>query len=136
MVSTALITAFFSFFFTPDLPVTISVTNLQRGSGDLYIGWYVQPAGFRVLEKATYKRVVAVTQQEKTSARFSVPAGTYAVAVFLDSNRNGQLDTNFFGAPTEPYGFSNNKLFALRPTSFEEAAFRVDAATEIEVRLK
>lgn len=136
MVFLALIPACLGFFFSQEPTVVISITNLQSTTGNLYIGWYVQPEGFRILEKAKYKRIVPVVEQEKITARFQVPRGTYAVAVFLDTNDNGQLDTNFFGAPTEPYGFSNNKLFAFRPTSFEEAAFRVDAEMEIEVRLK
>lgn len=136
MVFLALIPTLLNFFFAHDPTVTVSVANPERTNGDLYIGWYVQPEGFRILEKAKYKRVLPMAKQEKVSASFQVPSGTYAVAVFLDVNRNGQLDTNLFGAPTEPYGFSNNKLFAFRPTSFEEAAFRVDAEMEIEVRLK
>lgn len=130
------IPAFFSIFFLPDPVVTVSVRNLRKKSGDLFIGWYVKPEGFRVLESAYYKRVVPVKDQETLTATFQVPTGTYAVAIFLDANRNGQLDTNFFGAPVEPYGFSQNNLFTFRPTSFEEAAFEVKDNTTLEIRLK
>lgn len=136
MAFIAFIPAFLSLFFAPDPTATVVVSNLQKKSGDLFIGWYVKPEGFRVLESAYYKRVVPVNNQETIAATFQVPAGTYAVAIFLDINRNGQLDTNFFGAPVEPYGFSQNKLFTLRPTSFEEAAFEVKDNTALEIRLK
>lgn len=136
MAFIAFIPAFLSLFFAPEPTATVSVINLQKKTGDLFIGWYVKPEGFRVLEAAFYKRVVPVKNQETMSATFQIPAGTYAVAIFLDINHNGQLDTNFFGAPVEPYGFSQNRLFTFRPTSFEEAAFELKATTVIEIRLK
>ncbi|MCR6629512.1 MAG: DUF2141 domain-containing protein [Magnetospirillum sp.] len=35
-----------------------------------------------------------------------LPPGRYAVAAFQDVNGNGRLDTNLFGQPVEPHGFS------------------------------
>lgn len=35
-----------------------------------------------------------------------LPAGRYAVAVYVDRNRNGKLDLGMFSIPSEPYGFS------------------------------
>lgn len=54
-----------------------------------------------------------------------VPDGEYAVKVFHDLNDNGRMDTNLFGIPKEPYGFSNNAMGTLGPPSFEEAKFLV-----------
>jgi outer membrane protein len=56
-----------------------------------------------------------------------IPAGTYALVVFLDDNRNGFLDKNFMGIPREPIGFSN-QYRPKGPASFERAKFtlRVD----------
>lgn len=49
-----------------------------------------------------------------------LPPGRYAAAVFQDSNRNGRLDGNLLGIPTEPYGFS--AASALGRPSFEAVA--------------
>jgi uncharacterized protein (DUF2141 family) len=38
----------------------------------------------------------------------NVPYGEYAVGVFHDLNKNGRLDTNFFGFPKEDMAVSNN----------------------------
>jgi uncharacterized protein (DUF2141 family) len=38
----------------------------------------------------------------------NVKPGSYAIAVFHDTNGNGKLDRNFIGLPSEPYGFSND----------------------------
>ena len=51
-------------------------------------------------------------------------AGTYGIAVYLDMNGNDELDTNLFGAPTEPYGFSMNPELGFSAPKFD--AFRFD----------
>ena len=54
-----------------------------------------------------------------------VPAGTYAIVGFVDTNGNGKLDTGLFG-PTEPWGMSfraSRPLF--RAPRFEEVSFTV-----------
>jgi uncharacterized protein (DUF2141 family) len=56
-----------------------------------------------------------------------LPAGDYAATAYLDENSNQNLDTNLFGLPTEPYGFSRNARGAMGPPHFADAAFRVDA---------
>lgn len=53
------------------------------------------------------------------------PAGTYAKAVFQDINSDEKLNSNFYGAPTEPYGFSNNIFGLFGPPKFVDAAFDV-----------
>jgi len=105
---------------------TVKITNLENVKGNLYIGWYNQAATFRVNEKAIYREKVAVGQQNEVSVIFkNIPKGKYAIAVFLDENDNYQLDKNMLGIPKEKYGFSNNRLPALRPATFEESAFEL-----------
>lgn len=57
----------------------------------------------------------------------NVPHGTYAVRVHHDENGNGEMDTNMFGAPQEPFGFSNNARGTLGPPDFKEAAFTLQS---------
>lgn len=53
--------------------------------------------------------------------------GKYALIVYQDLNGNGQLDRNLVGAPTEPYGFSNDARGKMGPPNFDAAAVRVGA---------
>ena len=48
---------------------------------------------------------------------------------------NGILDKNFFGVPTQPYGFSNKAEGFLGPPSFEDAAIEIDADQTVGVDL-
>jgi len=67
----------------------------------------------------------------------NLPSGVYAIAAFLDENGNGKLDTNFFGIPTEKYGFSNNVRPMMRAASFKEASFTVTNKNNvITIKLK
>ena len=104
----------------------VKVTNLEDVKGTLYIGWYSEPSDFRINDKAIYREEIEVNNQSEVVIRFdNIPAGNYAIAIFLDENGNYKLDRNLLGLPKEKYGFSNNVLPALRPATFDESAFRL-----------
>lgn len=117
---------------------TIGVSNLGKAKGNLYIAWYNKPDGFRDPATAVYSRIVETTGENSMQVAFNdIPAGTYAVAIFLDENGNGKIDTNMFGAPKEKYGFSNNIFHLTRAASFKEASFVVgDKEGTINIKLK
>lgn len=82
---------------------------------------------------------VAASPTEGASCQFSeLPAGTYAVTVYHDANDNQKIDTSVFGAPTEGYGATKNKLPAMSPPNFAESSVvLVDGQTSTErVKLK
>ncbi|NMM28154.1 MAG: DUF2141 domain-containing protein [Glaciimonas sp.] len=54
-----------------------------------------------------------------------LPPGKYAVAAYVDNNKNGKLDKNFLGVPKEIYGFSNDARGIFGPPDFAEAAFEI-----------
>ena len=49
--------------------------------------------------------------------------GNYAIALYHDSNGDGQLNRGAFGIPVEGFGFSNNPAIRMGPAEFEEAMF-------------
>ena len=65
-----------------------------------------------------------------------LPAGDYAMRAFHDVNGDGQMNTNPFGMPVEPYAFSNNAVGNMGPASWERARFSVsgDTAQTISIR--
>ena len=68
--------------------------------------------------------------------KFELPDGIYAIGLYVDSNKNEKLDTNFFGIPKEQFGFSNNAKGRFGPPSFESASFELDALKEISINLE
>jgi uncharacterized protein (DUF2141 family) len=57
----------------------------------------------------------------------ALPWGRYAASAYHDEDDDGGLDTNLFGAPSEPFGFSNDARARLGRPDFAEAAFRFAA---------
>lgn len=64
-----------------------------------------------------------------------VPDGEWAVNAFLDENKNGRLDTNALGIPTEPWGFSRNAKGMFGPPTFDDAKVNVKGDTSVVFRL-
>lgn len=54
-----------------------------------------------------------------------LPPGKYAVAAYVDNNKNGKQDTNFLGIPKEIYGFSNDARGMFGPPDFAAAEFDI-----------
>ncbi len=62
--------------------------------------------------------------------------GKYAISIYHDLNNNGKLDTNFFGIPEEPYGFSNNIRPRFRAPRYDESEFAFSREGQsIEIKL-
>ncbi len=64
-----------------------------------------------------------------------IPSGIYAISVVHDEDNNGELNTNFFGIPTELIGFSNNASSRFGPPSFEKAAFDLSESKTVTITL-
>jgi len=117
---------------------TLVISNVKSKAGNLMIGWYNSEASYNERNNPAFKKMVPVNNQKEITVTFeNIPAGRYAVSMFLDENRNKKMDTNFLGMPKEQYGFSNNILPATRAANFDEAVFEVsDKPTKIPIRLK
>lgn len=74
--------------------------------------------------KAVKRVAVEIHQHQATCVFDNVAPGTYAITAIHDLNNNGELDKNFLGVPTEPYGFSNDARGTMGPPSFSSASFQ------------
>ena len=79
--------------------------------------------------------VIEAVTADSATYRFELPAGTYAIGLFVDANANGVMDRNLFKIPKEQYGFSNNARGAFGPPSFEDASIYLQDELEIEIDL-
>ena len=118
--------------------LAISLTNIQHAQGSIYLGIYNSKPDFLKPEKACFKKVLPVTQAGTLDFDCSgLAAGTYAVSCFHDLNDNGKLDTNLFGIPVEPYGFSNDARPKFRAPRWEEAKVEIkEGQTRMSIRLE
>lgn len=116
----------------------ISFSNIQHAKGSLYVGIYNSEADFLKPEKAVLKKIVPVAAAGTLDLNLpELAPGVYALSCFHDLNGNGKLDTNLFGVPTEPYGFSNNARPKFRAPNWAEAKFEVkNGGSRISVKLE
>ena len=67
----------------------------------------------------------------------ALPKGVYGISGFHDENKNGKLDTNLVGYPTEEYCASRNARNTFSAPSFSDASFKYTGGTlELEARMK
>ena len=82
------------------------------------------------------QRRLDVAAGERTATFDGLPAGDYAAKAFHDVDGDGELNTNPFGIPTEPYAFSNNAVGNMGPASWDRARFPVSGATAQTISLR
>ena len=109
---------------TGQVDVTVTGINVKKG-GIVKVGVY-EKDGFPAMGKEIIGKDVKVTAEKIAVTIKDIPAGTYAIAVIQDKNSDGVHNTNLFGAPTEPYGFSNNVYGRFGPPDFEDVSIVIE----------
>lgn len=107
--------------FAADLTVTI--TNARNAAGTMLVAVCDEP-NFLDGQCAKTLKVKAQTTPLRVVIP-GLPPGRWAVQVIHDENDNFDFDRNFFGIPTEGYGFSNNPRGSFGPPDFDDAAITV-----------
>lgn len=120
--------------------VTLRVAGVKPGAGPLRCAVF-EPTGRFPQHEQALRRFAEPATQPTIEFGFELAPGQYALAVYQDLNDDGSLTKGLFGAPVEPYGFSNNARGRLGPPSFQASAFQVDPASStrpllLEIQLK
>ena len=108
----------------PDV-LRVTVSGLRNETGHVGCALFNRERGFPFEDARAMRLQNVKIKGGHAQCEFNgLPAGPYAIAVMHDENDNDKIDTNFFGVPTEGFGFSNNaKAHTFSPASFEEARF-------------
>ena len=117
--------------FAQSYTLDVTVTGIEKSNCDLYIGIYDSKKSMSDGNAINGGKVNVKNGSTTITASYDVQAGEYAIAIFLDENNNGKLDTNFLGIPSEDYGFSENT----RMPSFNSAKFTVTEPKKITIKL-
>lgn len=108
--------------------VLVDVPNVRNSEGAVACALFAEPEGFpRKFLRFAHRIVMTKIEAREARCGFSdIEPGTYALAVIHDENLNGELDSNFFGVPTEGYGFSGAEEASAGAPSFSAARFTYD----------
>lgn len=105
--------------------LTIQVNGIREPGARLACALFWKNKGFpRKPRRALRRTWVDVESKSATCVFKRTGLGEYAVSVFLDLNRNGKLDTDAIGSPSEPWGVSRNaRAKRFGPPLFKDAKF-------------
>lgn len=109
--------------------LVVKVTNIKSNKGD--IGVAVSNSEKTFLGKPMANKSKKAKEGELVF-EFEVPNGNYTVSVMHDENKSGDLDKNFIGIPSEPYGISMDGRSNYGPPSYDDAVFTI---TDKDVKL-
>ena len=110
---------------SPSATLHLQIQEVKAPLGVMRIALYDSEANFLDFKEVFASKVVPATIGTTTVVIDSLPAGTYAIALYQDQNDNDVMDKNWLGIPTEPLGFSNAQLRTFGPPSFKACAFTI-----------
>ena len=116
--------------------LTVEVRQVDPNAGPVMVAVYDKAEDFPAPQKGAAGQAVEAQGDSAVAIFHGLAAGRYAVAVYQDLNRNGKLDKNFLGLPTEPYGFSRDARGSLGPPSFDAAAVDIPATARVVIHLR
>jgi uncharacterized protein (DUF2141 family) len=137
LVGGMIILTFNSFATDPEQKqnIYIHVKNVQAPKGAILVAIYDNEKDY--MKTPRYSRIATVNDGGEVKIQAELPFGNYAFTLFHDVNSNMELDTNLFGIPKEPYGFSNNAKAPFGPPGFQAALVEFkEEGHEIEILLK
>jgi uncharacterized protein (DUF2141 family) len=117
--------------------LTISAAAGESYSGILRVRLARNASEYAGETQAYLEKAVPMDGESATVTFQDVDPGQYAVAVYLDGNENGELDTNLFGAPKEPIGFSRNPRIGMSRPGFGETVIEYTGGdVDVDIELK
>ena len=106
-----------------EAPLSVTITDVRNRKGDLIFSVFTQPDGFPNVKAKSVYWEVKPADADRVTFTAHLPPGRYAAGVLHDENRNGDMDKNLAGIPTEGYGVTNNPKPRFRKATFDEATF-------------
>ena len=108
----------------PNGDLTVTIFNFRNNQGQVSVALSNREDAFPKYPEKAVKIVLAPISNKKSIVIFkSLPPGVYAISVFHDENKNGKMDSNFFGIPKEGVGASNDVKGHLGPPHYKDAKF-------------
>lgn len=119
---------------TDGVTVEIAVNGLSNTQGVLYAGLCKEPGWDTFDCNSVALKPAAGTM---THQWHNVAPGEYGVTLLHDANENGKMDFNFFGAPEEQWGTSNNPAPRMGPSLWQDAKFQVaDKPVNLDIKMQ
>ena len=105
--------------------LTVNVESIAKTQGTIVLGLFDETSynADRAVDGANLK----VEGNDVTGTFEGLEPGEYAVKLYHDVNDDGEMNTNPFGMPIEPFAFSNDAKGRFGPAKWNAAKFTVSA---------
>jgi len=114
--------------------IELSLENQHTAAGKIYIAIYNNEQSFGNPEKAFFTKIQAA--HNPFSTKIEIKNGSYAIAVYQDTNNNGKLDKNWVGMPIEPYGFSKDPIIRFGPPIYKDCLLQLHGKNNVSIKLR
>lgn len=119
--------------FAADLTVAFPTAAAQ---GQIMVALFGSEANYGGEGQPVRYAMIDAAGGHKSATFEGLPDGDYAVRAFHDLNGDGEMNTNPFGMPIEPYAFSNKAVGMMGPATWEQAKFAMAGASVQSIDLK
>jgi uncharacterized protein (DUF2141 family) len=114
--------------------VEVSIVTKNKQNGKIRIALCKDEATFM---QSIYKEgIIDMPNDGPANYTFeNIPAGTYAIRLYQDTDGDGKLTSNNNGIPKEPFGFSQNPSMRYGPPNFKQASFEVNTNVKLTISM-
>lgn len=113
----------------------VKIEGIEEIQGQLKLGIYTDKEEFAGEKPFIGKTIKIHSTNMEVCISDTLKEGKYAISAYQDLNCNGQLDKNWFGIPSEKYGFSNNSKVRKIP-DFNQSSFYFQKEKQVIIRLQ
>ncbi len=117
--------------------VEVTITGIRNTRGQIGIGVFRDNESFKkekaYLELAFAKKDISNGEMK---VRFTLPPGTYGIALLDDENSDDLMEYNFLGMPKEGFGFSDYYEKGLKKPRFDSFSFTLDKGQKKSIKIR
>lgn len=117
--------------------LTIKIERVSKHAGYVRLALYDGANWGGTEGKPAAGAVVPAKPGETVIALRGLKPGVYAIKTFQDENSDGEMNFDWFGIPTERFGFSNDAKPTFQQPSFDSAKFTLQpGANQMTIHLR
>jgi uncharacterized protein (DUF2141 family) len=117
--------------------VEVTITGIRNTEGQMGIGVFRDNESFK--KEQAYREL----QFEKKDisngvmkVQFTLPPGTYGIALVDDENSDDVMEYNFLGVPKEGFGFSDYYHTGMKKPKFDSFKFTLDKGQKKSINIR
>ena len=117
--------------------VDVTITGIRHTEGQMVIGVFKDNESFR--KEQSYRELQIRENRHRNGemkVQFTLPPGTYGIALVDDENSDGVMEYNFLGMPKEGFGFSDYYDTGLKRPKFDSFKFTLDKGQKKSIKIR